>query len=126
MVLGWKERFLNFLTLFTSTGTLICCAIPAAMVTLGFGAALVGLIGEFPQLVWLSEKKVFIFTAGAILLAAGGLMQVYVKRMPCPADRALAEACMSARKNSRRLYYISLGIYAVGVLFSFVLPKLLY
>ena len=126
MVLGWKEKFLNFLTLFTSTSTLICCAIPAAMVTLGFGAALVGLIGEFPQLVWLSEQKVYIFTGGAILLAAGGFMQKYVAEMPCPADKELAEACMTARKNSRRLYYISLVIYAIGALFSFVLPKLIY
>ena len=125
MDLGWKEKFVNFLTLFTSTSTLICCAIPAAMVTLGFGAALVGLIGEFPQLVWLSEQKVYIFTAGAILLAAGGMMQKYVAEMPCPADKALAEACLTARRNSRRLYYISLVIYLVGALFSFVLPKLM-
>ena len=125
MILSWKEKLVNYLTLFTSTSTLICCAIPAAMVTLRFGAALAGLVGEFPQLVWLSEKKVFIFTAGAILLAAGGVMQIYVKRMPCPADKTLAEACMSARKNSHRLYIVSLVIYLIGALFSFVLPKLM-
>ena len=42
---------LSFLSLFTSTGTILCCALPALLVTIGAGAALSSLISTFPQIV---------------------------------------------------------------------------
>ena len=37
--LEWSDRpYLRWLTLFVSGGTLICCALPILLVTLGFGA----------------------------------------------------------------------------------------
>ena len=39
--------------LFASTGTLVCCALPAVLVALGAGAALSSLVAVFPQIVWL-------------------------------------------------------------------------
>ena len=50
-------------TLFATSGTLVCCAIPAALVTLGAGAALSSLVSVFPQVVWLSEHKEALFDA---------------------------------------------------------------
>ena len=38
------------LSLFTSTGTLICCALPALLVSIGAGAVMAGLIEAVPQI----------------------------------------------------------------------------
>ena len=46
-----------FGTLLASTATLVCCVLPAVLVSLGAGAVLAGLVSSFPQLVWLSEHK---------------------------------------------------------------------
>jgi len=51
-------KWLAFLSLFTSTGTLLCCALPALLVALGSGAALSSLVAVVPGLVWVSEYKV--------------------------------------------------------------------
>ena len=44
-------------SLLASTATLLCCVLPAVMVSIGAGAALMALVSSFPQLVWLSEHK---------------------------------------------------------------------
>ena len=44
-------------SLFATSSTLVCCAIPAVLVALGAGAALSSLVAVFPQVVWLSEHK---------------------------------------------------------------------
>jgi hypothetical protein len=41
----------SLLSLFASSSTLICCAIPALLVSLGAGAALASLVAVFPQIV---------------------------------------------------------------------------
>src|SRR6187200_1056050 len=38
--------------LLASSGTLVCCVLPALMVALGAGAALAGLVTAVPQLIW--------------------------------------------------------------------------
>ena len=44
-------------SLFASSSTLVCCALPALLVAVGAGAALSSLVSAVPQLVWLSEHK---------------------------------------------------------------------
>ena len=41
------------LTLFGSFSTLLCCALPALLVSLGAGAVTIGLVSAVPQLIWL-------------------------------------------------------------------------
>lgn len=118
------RKLTSFLTLFTSFSTLICCALPALFVTLGFGAAFAGLIGNVPQLIWISEQKVYLFGIGGVLLAFGGLMQWKSKQSACPIDPKLAAACGTTKDWSPRIYIISLGLYLVGAIFAFVIPLL--
>lgn len=120
-----KENSLNFLTLFTSFSTLICCALPALMVSLGLGASLVGLLSKYPELIWLSDNKLALFITGALLLVAGGIWQYKARNMPCPLDPKLRDACLTGRKWSLRIYLISLVIYVIGFIFAFLLPYLL-
>lgn len=115
----------SLLALFTSSGTLICCAIPALLVALGAGAALSSLIATVPQLVWFSEHKTPVFLAAAFMLTVSGIMQWRARRLPCPVDAALAQACMRMRRNALWVYLLSVGVFAVGGFFAFIAPKIL-
>ena len=117
---GW----LSWLSVFTSTGTLVCCALPAALVAVGAGAALAGLVGAVPQLIWLSQHKVPLFAVAAAMLAVAGIFQYRARFAPCPADPRLAAACERTRRVSARVYGVSLAIFAVGFFFAFVAPAL--
>lgn len=118
------HRSVTVASLFTSASTLLCCALPAAMVAVGGGAAMVALVGAVPQLVWLSEHKEWLFLIAGALLAAAGVLQWRARSLPCPIDPALARSCLQARALSRRVWWVSVGTYLVGALFAFVLPAL--
>lgn len=111
-------------SLFASSGTLVCCALPALLVALGAGAVLSSLVSVFPQLVWLSEHKEGLFIGAGLMLAASGVLQWHNRTAPCPTDPALRDACLRTRKTSRRVYGVSLLIYAVGGWFAFIQPAL--
>jgi hypothetical protein len=112
----------SVLSLFASSSTLICCALPALLVALGAGAALSGLVGAFPQIVWLSEHKVGLFVFASLMLIASGSLQWFNRNAPCPIDPVLRDACLRTRKLSLRVYWVSVAIYLVGGFFAFVLP----
>ena len=112
----------NILSLFSSGSTLICCALPATMVAIGSAATLTALVGNFPQLIWVSEHKELVFGLAASMLAIAGYLQWQARNAPCPADVSLAAVCTKTRKNALMIYYCSVAIFAVGVFFAFVAP----
>jgi hypothetical protein len=113
-----------FATLLASSGTLVCCVLPAVMVALGAGASLAGLVTAFPQLIWLSEHKPLVFGAAFAMLALSGVVQWRARKLPCPADPALALACSRLRRASAWLWALALAATVVGAFFAFVLPSL--
>ena len=117
-------RWLAFLSLFTSTGTLLCCALPALLVALGAGAALSTLVAVVPGLVWVSEYKEAVFGAAGAMLAISGWLQWRGRFAPCPLDASQRDACLRTRKTSRRVYLLSLAVFATGGWFAFVQPLL--
>ena len=115
-----SSLLVTLVTLFTSSGTLLCCALPALFVSLGAGATLASIISAVPQLIWVSRHKLFVFgLAGAMLLISGLLR---LRPQSCPIDPRLAAACARARKFSALLYWASVAVYAVGFFFAFILP----
>jgi hypothetical protein len=110
--------------LLASSGTLVCCALPALLVALGAGAALSSLVSAVPQLVWLSEHKTLVFGSAAVMLAAAGALQWRARSAPCPTDPMLRNACLRTRALSRRVYLASLLLFGVGGWFAFVQPWL--
>jgi hypothetical protein len=111
-------------SLFATSSTLVCCAIPALLVALGAGAALSSLVSVFPQVVWLSEHKEGLFVFAGLAMAASGWLQWRNRSAPCPVDPVLRDACLRTRKVSARVYLASVGIYVVGGWFAFVQPLL--
>jgi hypothetical protein len=123
---GLKRNLLaSFLSLFTSGSTLICCALPALLVSIGAGAAMAGMVGTFPQLVWISEQKTPLFLFAGVMLLGAGAMQWRARSLPCPTDPALALACNRARRMSFYIYVISVAIFLIGFFFAFVAPIIL-
>ncbi len=117
---------LSWLSVFTSGSTLVCCALPALMVAIGAGAALSGLVAAVPQLVWLSEHKVEVFSLAGGLLGAAGLLQWRARQaVACPADPALAASCETTKDFSLTVWIASVAIYAIGAFFAFAAGPLL-
>lgn len=114
----------SMLSLFASSGTLICCALPALLVAIGAGAALSSLVAVFPGIVWVSEFKEFVFGFAGLMLGAGGLAQWRARSAPCPVDLALRRACLRTRRVSLWLYFVSVALFAAGGWFAFVQPLL--
>ncbi len=112
----------SLLSLFASSSTLVCCALPALLVALGAGAALSGLVSAFPQLVWLSEHKVGLFSFAGLMLLASAVLQWHGRCAPCPTDPALRAACQRTRKTSQRVWAVSVLLYLIGAWFAFALP----
>lgn len=105
--------------------TLVCCALPALLVSIGMGAAMVGLVSTFPSLIWISENKVWVFSISFVLLSMSSYMQYRARLLPCPVDPAEARACTVARKWSKRITIFSIVVWVIGLSFA-VLPLFLY
>jgi hypothetical protein len=114
------DAILPTLTLFGSFSTLICCALPALLVSLGAGAALAGLVSSFPQLIWLSEHKVGLFIFAGVMLVVSGISRYLTRNAPCPIDPKEAVACKRLRRISFGMFCFSVAVYAIGFFFAFV------
>lgn len=118
-----RQALAPFLSLFASTGTLLCCALPALFITLGMGATFAGIVYAVPQLVWLSQYKAYVFTGAGVMLAFAWWMRWRSRNDPCPVDPAEARACARMRSIGGIVLYISIGIFAVGAFFAFIAPR---
>jgi hypothetical protein len=117
-----RNAALSAAALLTSSATLVCCVLPAVLVTLGAGAALAGLVTAVPQLIWLSEHKLLVFgVAGGLLIVSGAALW-YGRSLPCPTDPVAARACRRLRRLSAILYGLAGSSFAVGAAFAFILP----
>ena len=107
------DTTVNWLTLFATTGTLVCCAIPIMLVTLGMGATVAAVTSSFPLLITLSQYKTYVFTASGLLLGLSGWL-LYRSGRACPTDPILAEYCNRARSWNRRLLWGSVTVWGIG------------
>jgi len=123
--LAVRETAAPTVALLTSLSTLICCTLPAVMITLGMGAALSSLTSNVPGLIWLSERKALVFGGSLVLLCLAWLVRYLTRNMPCPADPALAKSCARLRAIGGWVLYLGFGVWAIGAFSAFILPKLL-
>jgi hypothetical protein len=119
-----KEGLLNYFMLFGSMSTLICCALPSLLVSLGLGAVMAGLASNVPGLIWISEHKIGVFILAGIMLSMNGALLWFNRNAPCPIDPKLREACIKGRKTSRVFYFASLGVYLIGFSFAYIIPNI--
>jgi hypothetical protein len=122
---GRRLRTVQTLSLLFTSGTLICCVLPAILVLLGAGSVLATLVSHVPALVVLSEHKGPVFgLAGAALLVAGLGLWRQARRGSCPSDPRQQRACQRLQRQARWLFALSLSGYGLAVLVTFLLPRL--
>lgn len=115
-----KQLLLPAISLFTSFGTLMCCALPALFVSLGMGAVLAGLVADYPGITFISKHKMVVFISAAVLIILSGIMLYNARNLPCPADPKKAAACAKLRKVSIWIYYFSVAVFITGFFFAFI------
>lgn len=124
-----ESPFLGYLSLLTSAGTLLCCALPSLLVLLGLGATVGAVLSSAPWLVTLSRHKQWVFLVSGLLI--GGNF-VYVYKV-CPKLRARGaaclpdapEACDTASRFSRIVLWVSACICAAGLFTAYLLGPIL-
>ena len=120
-----KEKAISVLTLFTSSGTLLCCVLPAVVATVAGGAAVSSMLSVFPFLIPLSMNKGWIFIIAAILIALNGYLVFKPnQKVACDVDE---DGCDVTGRFNKRMFYISASVLAVGAVFAYALvPILVY
>ena len=120
---------LSYASLFTSFGTLICCALPSLLVLFGLGATVASFLSAAPWLVTLSRHKSWVFLISGSLIGANFLYtyglapRLRAAGAACPADAP--EACETASALSRTILWVSAVLYCIGLFSAYLLGPLL-
>jgi hypothetical protein len=120
-----RTIILEALTILTSFGTLVCCALPTLFVSLGAGAVLASVVAAVPQLIRISEHKIPLFAFAGLMLVLSGISTHRNRSAPCPADPAQAKSCRRLRRWSVRIFYVSTAMYVIGFAFAFLLSRII-
>ncbi len=115
---SFKNYLLSFFGLFASISTILCCALPIILVTLGMGAAFASLTSSFPALIWLAERSGYIFILAIIFLVIAGYF-IFLRPQSCPADQNLAKICLKTKKINNIIWLISVTILAISLFFKY-------
>lgn len=121
-----KKIFLPTLSLFTSISTLLCCALPALLVTIGAGATLASIVSVSPWLVALSKYKIYTFGFSALMLIFAGIIRHKSQDNFCPTDPVQAKACQNLKRISAIIYWSSVVIFLIGFFFAFIAVHIFY
>ena len=122
-----RSAVLSYFSLFTSVGTLLCCALPSLLVLFGLGASVASILSSMPWIVMLSRHKVWTFVLSGILIALSFLHMYYIapriRAQGCGPDDP--DACDDASTLSKALLWVSTSIYVVAFFVAFVLGPIL-
>ncbi|WP_177418283.1 hypothetical protein [endosymbiont of Lamellibrachia barhami] len=114
-----KDGGVTWLTLFVTTGTLVCCALPILLVTLGLGATVAALTSALPFLITLSQHKAWVFALSGLMLGLSGWL-LYRSGRSCPSDPQLGELCNKTHIWNRRIYWSSVTIWGIGFVAAYL------
>lgn len=113
MIVDTRERRLTWLALLASAGTLVCCALPIALVAMGLGATVAAISTNIPFLVTLSVYKSWVFGGSALLLGLSGWVLFRPGRV-CRADPGLRGVCDRVLLLNRRTFWFAIAIWGTG------------
>lgn len=124
-----RSGALSFLSLFTSMGTLLCCALPSLFVLFGLGATVASVLSAAPWLVAMSHHKNWVFGIAGLLIGANF---AYVYAL-APSLRARGgacnpndpAACEAASRFSRVVLWASAVLYGIGCFSAYLLGPIL-
>jgi hypothetical protein len=124
----------GFASLFTSVGTLLCCALPSLLVLLGLGATVASVLSAAPWLIALSHHKRVVFgLSGALIMTnfyytywlAPRLQAARLQREGIACSPSDPEACAVVGRFSRVVLWVSAGLWSCGFFVAFLLGSIL-
>lgn len=118
------NKILTFFSLFGSMSTLLCCALPVTLVSLGLGASFASLTSTFPQIIWLTSHKNALFIITGMMLILSFYLMKQAERRSCPIDKDQRELCTNSKTISKKVFWITVIIYSIGLFFSFILAHI--
>ena len=122
-----KSSFLSYVSLFTSVGTLLCCALPSLLVLAGLGATVASTLSALPWLVALSRHKSWTFAISGTMIAASFVYTYWIgPRLRARAcDPQNPEACEVASRFSKAVLWLSAALFLTGLFVAFFLGPIL-
>ena len=125
MIRGSGPRGIAALSLLFCSGTLVCCALPAALVLLGAGSVMATLLSWIPGLVVFSQQKALVFGAAALALVMAGFgLHRSANKRSCSIDPVEAGRCRRRLRQARWLYVVSCSAFLTGGTVAYVLPMM--
>jgi mercuric ion transport protein len=120
---------LNYLSLFTSVGTLLCCALPSLLVLFGLGATVASILSEAPWLVEMSHHKHWVFLITGFLISSS-FVYTYALAPKLQARTGACDPnnpanCQTASRFSRIVLWSSAVLYLVGCFTAYLLGPIL-
>jgi hypothetical protein len=128
---GQRENpLLSYLSLFTSFGTLLCCALPSLMVLFGLGATVASFLSAFPWLVTLAQHKIWVFVVSGALIGSDFLYVYWLSPRLKAQGQACSitedpTACDTATRISHIALWVATGLYGVGFFTAYLLSPIL-
>ena len=114
------KKIMDFLSLFGSSTTLFCCALPALLAAVAGGAAVGSLLSVFPWLIPLSMHKNWLFLGAGALLIFNGFLTLKPKGVVACSITG-GKGCSVAGTFTRRMFWFSVTLYGIGVFTAYVL-----
>lgn len=119
-----KQILSSVLALFSSTGTLLCCALPSAIAATAGGAAVASFVSTFPWLVPISQHKVWIFGAAGLMIVLSGVL-VYRPKGKLACSITGGQGCEVAGRFTKMMFWLSAIVFGAGVVFAYALVPIL-
>ena len=119
-----RKKIMNFLSLFGSSATLLCCALPATLSIIAGGTAVGAILSTFPWLIPLSRHKEWIFVIAGILLIINGIFVLRPKgKIACAITDG--KGCEIAGGLTKGIFWFSVTIYSIGAFSAYALVPIL-
>src|SRR5689334_7094144 len=124
-----QSGIFSYLSLFTSVGTLLCCALPSLLVLSGLGATLASALSEAPWLVSMSHHKNWVFSLAGLLISSNFVYmyalapKFQARKVACDGNDPIA--CQTASRFSRIVLWCSAALYAVCCFTAYLLGPIL-
>ena len=119
-----RQKLSNFFALFTSTGTLFCCALPAAIAAVAGGAAVGSFVSTFPWLIPLTRHKGWLFLASGVLIVVSGVFTLRPQgKLACSITGG--GGCEVAGGFTKAMFWVSATILVIGAFMSYAIVPIL-
>jgi mercuric ion transport protein len=118
------KKITDFASLFPSSATLLCCAIPALLSVVAGGAAVSSFVSAFPWLIPLSENKNWLFLGAGALLAFNGVLTLRPKGTVACAITG-GKGCEAAGGITKNVFWFAVILYGIGAFVAYALVPIL-